>query len=128
MDDHDEVRETIAMVTRSLGYEVVEAASAAEAIERAVEAEPAILVCDIGLGDGPDGVAVATLLRQRQPGLAVVLMSGFAASQLDLAAVPAGAQFLGKPMRVEALDAAFRAAVDAAPPGADAPVTGGDPV
>lgn len=113
VDDHDEVRETIAMVVRSLGYDTIEAASAAEAVDRAVETAPGILVCDLGLGEGPDGVAVATVLRQRLPGLAVVLMSGFASSQLDLAAAPPGTQFLGKPMRLEALDHAIDAAVAA---------------
>lgn len=113
VDDNEDVRETVVLVLRRLGYEVVDAATAEEALAHADTVPPAVLVCDVVLGAGPDGITVARQMRQRLPELAVVLMSGYAASQLGLADAPPDYQFLPKPLTMEKLDAAIRAAVAA---------------
>ena len=101
VDDEDIVRDTAVRMARSLGYDVVAAASGAEAIE-CISTHPdgiQLLLCDIAM-PGEDGPSVAARLRLQSPSLKVLFMSGYLSDMQDVQL--AGASFLQKPFsRVE---------------------------
>lgn len=86
-----------------------DAESALALVEAAAE-PPALLVSDVVM-PGMDGVALAAQLRERFPGLPVLLVSGYAPSMVEQG-LPGGAlHFLAKPYRpAELVEAARRAA------------------
>ena len=67
------VRFSMEMMLAELGHRVSTAADAAEAM-RLAEADPDVLVTDLGLPD-LDGLTLAGRLRARRPGLRVVVAS-----------------------------------------------------
>jgi signal transduction histidine kinase len=104
VDDNSELRTVTALHLRRLGYDVLEAASTFEALERASQ-EPGfdLLLTDVELEDRPGTELAAELLKSR-PELPVVFMSGYGADVLGHAA-PVGKRihFLAKPFPSEAL-------------------------
>lgn len=95
VDDEDLVRMSTADMLSDLGYAVVEAASAEEAL-RLVDAgmTPDILVTD-HLMPGICGDELARTLRARQPKLPILIVSGYAEGQGIAADLPR----LAKPFR-----------------------------
>jgi len=112
VEDEPMLRDLTRRVLIEAGFEVVEAASAAQALEFALRPEVDInlLLSDVVM-PGMNGVALADSLRQRLPGLRVLLMSGYAeeivlAQQSDYA-------FVAKPFTPQALlDAVVDVLVD----------------
>ena len=86
VDDNEDVREVSAVIVGSLGYEVLTAGDAAEALElihthRSIE----LLVSDIVMSGGIDGFELARRARVLRPGLAILLMSGYPAGGVAVA-------------------------------------------
>jgi CheY-like chemotaxis protein len=63
-----------------LGYRVQRAGGAKEALELAAGTPFDLVISDIVMAGAMDGVGLARALRQRQPDLPVVLVTGFAGS------------------------------------------------
>ena len=80
VEDDDDVRAIAASFLRSLGYEVAAVSNYDAALARLGEdgAGLNVVFSDVMLGSGPDGVALANVVRARWPGIAVVLTSGHA--------------------------------------------------
>lgn len=105
VDDDEVVREFVAHILESAGYEVLQAASATEAIRTALESHPHMIVVDVVM-DGGDGYSALDRLR-KEPLTAqtpVVLMTASA----DLAGMRHGMNlgaddYLPKPLSAEAL-------------------------
>lgn len=79
VDDDGLVRSVTADLLRELGHDVIEADGGAAAA--AIIATPAsidLLVTDIHMPDGPDGLQLATYARSCRPGLPVIYFSGLA--------------------------------------------------
>ena len=96
------------------GYDVTEAADAAEAF-RALVLEPFdVLVTDIDLGAGPDGLELARYARMAQPGLPVVYATGRA--HVDPAECAPGSRLLAKPYSPRSLEHAASEAIDGGAP------------
>jgi two-component system cell cycle sensor histidine kinase/response regulator CckA len=96
VDDDRIVRATAARMLESLGYEVLSAADAYQAVTHC-ERHPGVidvLLCDIAM-PGKDGPSVARHLRSLRPELKVVFVSGFPARP-DEARIE-GSVFLSKP-------------------------------
>ncbi len=95
VDDHPAVREGVrAMLDATPGLRCTGcAATAAEALERAQETRPNVVVLDHHLPDG-DGVTLCLQLTTAHPDLAVVLYSAFADEHLAVLATIAGADAL----------------------------------
>jgi CheY-like chemotaxis protein len=113
VEDNDSVRRTFQRLLSGLGYQVsaVESAEEAEALRTVAPFD--LLLTDVLL-PGASGGKLARRLRARWPGLAVVFMSGYAEDELlrgDVA--EGGATYLQKPVDIEALGGAVRAALDA---------------
>ncbi len=98
IDDDQTVRDLLARVLQTNGYDVVTAASAEEA-ESIVETQTsavALLVCDVCL-PGVSGPELARRLAAGHPGLAILLMSGDPSLDRLAHDAVAAAQFIGKP-------------------------------
>jgi signal transduction histidine kinase/CheY-like chemotaxis protein len=105
VEDDPLVRITTADLLADLGHEVVEAASAAAAME-ALQSPADLLITDYGLPD-MNGLVLAARLRERYPGMPVVIATGQQAS-----AVP-DVIWLEKPYDEAALRRAIAEAVGA---------------
>ena len=117
MEDEDGAREGLRDILRSLGYEVVAAASGEEA--RALPAEPPfdVLLTDLML-PGISGPQLAAGLQERWPSLRVILMSGYAEDEAVRTGVGEGAiRFLQKPFDMARLAREIRGALSDAPRG-----------
>ncbi|EHH67941.1 response regulator [Gluconobacter morbifer] len=73
VEDDSSVALVVQMVLQKEGWSVEEAPDATRALTAKT---PDLLVTDLNLPGGQDGTAVARQLRQRNPQLAVVLISG----------------------------------------------------
>ncbi len=103
VDDEELIRRLAAGMARRMNVEMVAVGTATEAIA-AVHAQPFdVLVADVLLGDGADGIALARQVAATQPDIHIVLMSGYSAAHFDLAGLPGTPQFLDKPFSSESL-------------------------
>ncbi|MFN7985399.1 MAG: protoglobin domain-containing protein [Vicinamibacterales bacterium] len=109
VEDQADIRRVTAVMIDSIGYRVVETGSVEEARHLAATHRPSILVADVVLGQGTDGVSLAVQLSKLDPQLSVILVSGYSKRYLDLSLVPSNCQFLPKPFSMEELEACFRA-------------------
>ena len=96
------------LVLRDVGYEVIEAFCAEEALEIIGKHEPlSALITDINLGAGGDGFDVARSARAAYPQLPVVYISAAAAARFASEGVERS-EFIDKPFHpariMEALD------------------------
>jgi CheY-like chemotaxis protein len=78
VEDDQSVREATARMLRQEGFEVIEASTGAEGIERLLKHPPDVLVTDIQLPGVLDGWDVAERARETQPTIPVVYATGFA--------------------------------------------------
>ncbi len=100
VDDDPAVRAAVADSLRDGGYEVKEAASGEGALRRLERtARAAVVVADVDLGDGMNGLELANAVRRMRPITGVLLMSG---TDLRPARVVEG-EFLAKPFSVDEL-------------------------
>ena len=78
VEDDELVREMLGEDLSDAGLSVVAARTAEEALLAAgrTGSPPAVLVTDVDLGPGMDGLALAERARRCWPGLAVVVMTG----------------------------------------------------
>ena len=114
VDDHPVVRTGLrAVLDADPRIQVVgEAATGEEAITLAGHLSPAVVLCDLRLGDGLDGIGVTAELRRLDPAPAVLILTTFDRDAEILGAIEAGAAgYLLKDMPPEAIiDAVQRTA------------------
>lgn len=75
VDDEEVIAETLALICRHHGFQVVTAYSGEMAIEKAAELHPDVLVSDMILG-GISGIEAAMEICRETPGCRVILLSG----------------------------------------------------
>jgi PAS domain S-box-containing protein len=109
VEDNDHVREFACNLLDELGYRVVTAASAEEALER-LEAEPVDLLFSDVVMPGLSGVELARLARERDPRLPVLLASGY--SEEIVGAAGAEFEIVRKPYDLSGIDAALGRALE----------------
>lgn len=77
VDDDRSVRDSVVDLLRDDGYEVAEAPNAEGAVCRLERTrQPAILVTDINLGAGMNGLELAATVRRLWPTMGILLVSG----------------------------------------------------
>ena len=112
-EDDEDARAVLIDLLGALGHVVVaEAGTGREAIERATEIGPDVVLLDVHMPDG-SGIEAAEKITSRFPHVAVVLFSGDQAvslSERDITATAAIA-FLPKPTPPKILDSTLRLAV-----------------
>lgn len=99
VEDHADFRASLAAWLRQRGFEVAEADGYAEALERAASQAFDVAVLDLML-PGASGLDVQKALLDRQPDLAVVILSGEATLETAVEALREGRAFdlLTKPL------------------------------
>jgi PAS domain S-box-containing protein len=113
VEDEPLVREVSTQILESLGYRVVAAANATEAMAL-VEGETHfdMIVTDVGL-PGINGVQLVDMILQRRPGLKVVFVTGYGQNAIiDSANLPAGVGLLNKPFNTSSLGAKVHEILD----------------
>jgi PAS domain S-box-containing protein len=104
VEDNSAVRRIVARRIRHLGYRTLEADRAEAALELLRHAKVDLLLTDIVMPGGLDGVELAHLVRQRWPEIRVVLTSGFPEPRSRVGrAFPTDFQLLNKPYTSEDL-------------------------
>ncbi len=118
VDDQEGPRITETQLLKSMGYEVESAAHIAEAVELCASRHESgsprfdLALIDLLLGETSDGVDLGLRLREIEPDLPVILMSGFADSERlsDARKLGLGRQ-VQKPVTREALSKAIQSAL-----------------
>lgn len=117
VEDDPNVRELARAALERGGYRVLEAADANLALQvwREAAAPIAVLVTDMVLPNGMGGGKLAQLLRERDPQLQVICISGYGSETLKEEMPPSlapGVNFLSKPFDPNALLKAVKALLD----------------
>jgi two-component system, OmpR family, KDP operon response regulator KdpE len=121
VEDEPEMRRLLRHTLRAHGFEVVEAATAREALAHAASRNPDLVLLDLGLPD-MDGLEVTRALRRnrRTP---IIVVSARGQERDKVAALDLGADdYLTKPFGTGELLARMRAALRHAGPGPEAPL------
>ncbi len=114
VEDEAPLRRLAERALARAGYAVLAAEDAEAALDLvAAGATPAALVSDVSM-PGMDGLALARALRQRWPGLPVLLLSGYAASTIGCDLESEAIRFVAKPYAPADLLAAVGQALAAA--------------
>jgi two-component system, OmpR family, response regulator len=84
VEDDELVRDTVALMLEEEGFEVIEAASAAEALRLVRDGlETPVIVTDVDLGAGPSGADLADALHRLRPDVRIIFITGRLASLGD---------------------------------------------
>ena len=105
VEDDEAVRHSSVEALREMGYRVLEAGDAMEGVRLIVDRGGIdLLFTDVGLPGGVNGRALADAARSAQPGLRVLLTTGYTrdATLLD-GALEHGVHFIAKPFNLNAL-------------------------
>ncbi|HYV09089.1 MAG TPA: response regulator [Thermoplasmata archaeon] len=101
VDDDEGVRENLAELFNVVGYHVLTASSAPEALESLVRERVDLLLTDYRM-PGPSGVELIEAARRARPGLRAVLMTAFGDSFTEIESVRRGAVgYLNKPFEAD---------------------------
>jgi signal transduction histidine kinase/CheY-like chemotaxis protein len=113
VEDDPDVRNLLLMLLKDLGYSVLAAANAPEALEllRQPENQVDLLLTDMVLPGGMNGLELIGAARATRPGLPAILSSGYAAGNITQGADPeddlAQLRVLSKPYQQEELGRAI---------------------
>jgi two-component system response regulator AtoC len=104
VDDDASIRDTFEHHLTRSGYEVSTAASAEEAFDSLVEADPALVITDVRM-PGMDGLELLGHVRSRLPDTDVIVITAHEDMRGAMQAMKAGAQdYLVKPLDLDQLD------------------------
>ncbi|MBV9827448.1 MAG: response regulator [Alphaproteobacteria bacterium] len=113
VEDNPGLRRAVTRQAQVLGYKVLEADRAAAALDILEREKVDLLLSDIVMPGGLDGVGLAQTAVERWPTLKVILTSGFPQARLNSDSVDfANMNFLSKPFGKAELAAALRGALD----------------
>ncbi len=116
LDDDNALRTRLGRALESRGFEVVTAASIAEAQAALGERVPAFAVLDMRLEDG-NGLKIVEAIRERREDARIIMLTGYGAIATAVAAVKAGAvDYLQKPADADDVVKALLATGDAPEP------------
>ncbi|HXM37276.1 MAG TPA: sigma-54 dependent transcriptional regulator [Gemmatimonadales bacterium] len=113
VDDEANIRKMVGALLESEGFETVEAADGNAGLARVTDDPPDVVLLDLMMPPGPDGLATLEQIKKRAPHVPVVMMSGKANLADAVRATKLGAfQFLEKPLNPEGILVALRGALE----------------
>jgi len=113
VDDEANIRRMVGALLQSDGFETIEAADGNAALRRIIEDSPDVVLLDLMMPPGPDGLATLEQIRKRSPHVPVIMMSGKANLADAVRAMKLGAfQFLEKPLTPESVVVTLRSALE----------------
>ncbi|HUR94364.1 MAG TPA: sigma-54 dependent transcriptional regulator [Gemmatimonadales bacterium] len=113
VDDETNIRRMLAALLREEGFTVAEAANGNAALLQLDEVDPDVVLLDLMMPSGPDGLATLASIRERGRQVPVIMMSGKAQLTDAVRAVKLGAfQFLEKPLGPESVLVTVRSALE----------------
>ena len=113
VDDEANIRRMLGALLRDEGLTVAEAPNGNAALLLVDQADPDVILLDLLMPPGPDGLETLARLRERGRLTPVIMMSGKAQLTDAVRAVKLGAfQFLEKPLTPEAVLVTVRAALE----------------
>ena len=103
IDDESFIRETVERILREDGYGVLSASCSREALELVGEEDVDLALLDLNLGQ-EDGIEVLKALREIDPELLVIIITGFGSVESAVDALRLGAfHYMKKPLKADAL-------------------------
>lgn len=109
VDDVAEQREIAASILRELGYQVTTVASGEEAVRLFAEQRFDLVLLDMILGEGMDGLDTYRQLIRQVPGQPAIITSGFSETDRIAEAIRLGVgQYIKKPYMINKLGQAIR--------------------
>lgn len=105
VDDNTDLTDIIGTLLEYFGYEVTAVSNGNDALEKAKESHPDVILCDIGL-PGMDGYAVARAIRNKKEfdGIYLIALSGYALTKDIERSLDAGFnKHIVKPVNIEEL-------------------------
>jgi len=113
VDDEASVIETLSGQIEAMGFTVFKAYDAEAALRIFKKEKPGIVITDLRLGAGMDGVALCSRIRYDEPGTVIVAMSGYFNSYDKVFCLGAGfSDFITKPIDTNDLYSALQCAFD----------------
>jgi two-component system nitrogen regulation response regulator NtrX len=105
VDDEADIRELVAGILSDEGYSVRTAANSEEALAAVRARKPALLILDIWMaGGGMDGLELLDLVKELDPDIPVIMISGHGNIETAVSAIKRGAyEFLEKPFKSDRL-------------------------
>jgi len=125
VDDEQSICWGLSQLGTSIGHEVVTLSSAEQALERAGEFQPDVIVLDVRL-PGIDGISAISKLRERAGEVPIIVMTAYGDLKTAVDAVRHGAfEYIIKPFDLEQVERALRRALASPAEPAEQPGTGG---
>jgi two-component system nitrogen regulation response regulator NtrX len=113
VDDEANIRRMLGALLQNEGFSVTEAGSGNAALLLLEQTDPDVVLLDLMMPPGPDGLETLTRMRDRGSTAPVIMMSGKAHLSDAVRSVKLGAfQFLEKPLAPEAVLVTVRAALE----------------
>lgn len=113
VDDEPNIRRMVGALLASEGYEVRDAADGAAALAQVRDSVPDVVLLDLMMPGGHDGLTTLERLRELAPDVPVVMMSGKAGLSDAVTATKSGAfNFLEKPLSPEGVLLALASALE----------------
>src|ERR1041384_134236 len=105
VDDEADIRDLVAGILTDEGYDVRTATDSESALAAVRARKPALLILDIWMsGGGLDGLELLDLVKQLDPDLPVIRISGHGSIETAVSAIKRGAdEFLEKPFKSDRL-------------------------
>jgi two-component system, NtrC family, response regulator AtoC len=103
IDDEAFIRETVSRILSEDGYQVCQASNAGEAREQVTSGEIDLALLDLNLGS-ENGIDVLKILKELDPELLVIIITGFGSVESAVDALKMGAfHYMKKPFKADAL-------------------------
>ncbi len=123
VDDDAPFRQRLAQAMERRGFAVAAAEGVADGIAAAKAQPPQFAVVDLRLGDG-SGLEMVSALRAINPGMRIVILTGYGNIATAVAAVKTGAvDYLSKPTDADAVERALLEREAPLPPPSDQPMS-----
>ena len=106
VEDEPLIRMNISDELQEMGFKVLEATHAAEAVEMLqANADIQIMFTDVDMPGGMDGLMLAAAVRDRWPPIKIIVTSGH--RKVSMGDIPAQSRFISKPYQARSVAAAI---------------------